>query len=380
MFPKVKIDVTNGNLQQAIAVEDAVPALVATVLTSSLVGKVEQVYSLADAESKGYTATAEPFMHRLLDEYYTVLGGRQRLYVFGIADTMTMTEALTATNQNGVQKLLHTAQGEINLIAIAREPDEEYSAGTGFLDKDVATAVTVSKTLCEAWQADNKPLRIFIEGRVANESADATTYKPNTATNGFAGVVLGGTQNDGSAAVSLVLARAAKYPAHIKIGSGENGALTATQIYIGATKIEDRLDIETLHDNGFLTFMHRDGAAGYYFGRDNMCETGDYRILVHGRIIDKAQRITAQAYLPFVETSIRMADDGTVNASDAAYIEATLDSAIRAAMSEQISNVRVHIPLDQDVINTSTLGVQVKVLPLGYLTWITVTLGLAASL
>ena len=161
MFPKVKIDVTNGNLQQAIAVEDAVPALVATVLTSSLVGKVEQVYSLADAESKGYTATAEPFMHRLLDEYYTELGGRQRLYVFGIADTMTMTEALTATNQNGVQKLLHTAQGEINLIAIAREPDEEYSAGTGFLDKDVATAVTVSKTLCEAWQADNKPLRIF---------------------------------------------------------------------------------------------------------------------------------------------------------------------------------------------------------------------------
>ena len=72
--------------------------------------------------------------------------------------------------------------------------------------------------------------------------------------------------------------------------------------------------------------------------------------------------------------------DGTVNATDAAYIEATLENAVRAAMSEQISGIKVSVPLTQDVINTSTLSVDVKVQPLGYLTWITVTLGLATSL
>ena len=208
----------------------------------------------------------------------------------------------------------------------------------------------------------------------------ANDYSPNEAGNGFAGVVLGGSSTDGSAAVALVLARAAKYAAHVKIGSGENGALTATQIYIGGQRMEERSDMETLHDAGFITFMHRPGAAGYYFGRDNMCENGDFRILAHGRIMDKAQRVAAQAYLPFVETSIRMESDGTINASDAVYISNVLDSAIRSAMGSQISNVEVDVPLTQDIINTSTLQVQVKIQPLGYLTWITVTMGLASQL
>lgn len=378
-YPGISIKVENGNLQQQIAVADAVPALAATVNTAELVGKMQTVYTLADAESKGYTEEAEPFMHGLLEEYYTELGGSQLLYVYGTGEGMTMTEALTATEKDGIARLLKEAGGEINLVAVARKPGEEYDPGTAFLDKDVATAVTVSKTLCEAQQAANTPVRILIEGRVANADI-ANDYSPNEAGNGFAGVVLGGSSTDGSAAVALVLARAAKYAAHVKIGSGENGALTATQIYIGGQRMEERSDMETLHDAGFITFMHRPGAAGYYFGRDNMCENGDFRILAHGRIMDKAQRVAAQAYLPFVETSIRMESDGTINASDAVYISNVLDSAIRSAMGSQISNVEVGVPLTQDIINTSTLQVQVKIQPLGYLTWITVTMGLASQL
>lgn len=378
-FPGISITVENGNLQQQIAVADAVPALVATVDTPDLVGKTVQVYTLADAESKGFTEEAEPFMHRLLEEYYTELGGSQLLYLYGTDKDMTMTEALTSTEADGLVKLLKEAGGDINLVAIARNPGEEYEPGTAFLDKDVATAVTVSKTLCEAQQAANTPVRIFIEGRVANADI-ANDYSPNEAGNGFAGVVLGGSSADGSAAVALVLARAAKYAAHVKIGSGENGALTATQIYIGGQLMEERNDMETLHDAGFITFMHRPGAAGYYFGRDNMCENGDFRILAHGRIMDKAQRVAAQAYLPFIETSIRMESDGTINASDAVYISNVLDSAIRSAMGSQISNVEVDVPLTQDIINTSNLQVQVKIQPLGYLTWISVTMGLASQL
>ena len=212
------------------------------------------------------------------------------------------------------------------------------------------------------------------------DASKTNAYKPNEATNGFAGVVLGGTANDGSAAVSLALARACKYGAHIKLGSGENGALSASQIYIGTDKLEDRVDMETLHDAGFITFMHRPGSAGYFFGVDNMCSKDDFHILVHGRVIDKVQRIAVEAYQPYVENGIRMEQDGSINATEAADIEAALKAAILAAMSEQISQVEVNVPLDQDVINTSSLSVEVKVMPLGYLSWITVNLGLAANL
>lgn len=378
-FPGVNVNVGNGNLLRQIAVLDAVPALMVTVNTAALVAALLEVYSLADAESKGFTEAAEPFAHKLLEEYYNELGGKQRLFLFGMDASMTMAEALTASEANGVSKLLRLGLGDINLVAIARKPAQNYNPGTAFLDADVAAAVTASKSVAEAMQVANKPLRLFIEGRVA-DAGKPNSYKPNEATNGFAGVVLGGTANDGSAAVSLALARACKYGAHTKLGSGENGALSASQIYIGTDKLEDRVDMETLHDAGFITFMHRPGSAGYFFGVDNMCSKDDFHILVHGRVIDKVQRIAVEAYQPYVENGIRMEQDGSINATEAADIEAALKAAILAAMSEQISQVEVNVPLDQDVINTSSLSVEVKVMPLGYLSWITVNLGLAANL
>ena len=380
MFPGVNVNVTNGNLLASIGVLDAVPALIVTVNTSALIAAKTEVYDLADAESKGFTAQAEPFAHKLLDEYYTELAGKQRLIVFGTPDTMTMATALSLNEANGVSKLLREGLGEINLIAIARKPAANYDgAGNGFLDADVSAAVTASKIVAQAMQTANTPVRFFIEGRVANPSV-TNTYKPNEATNGFAGVVLGGTANDGSAAVTVALARACKYGAHVKLGNGANGALSVSQIYIGTDKLEDRVDMETLHDAGFITFHHRPGSAGYFFGVDNMCSKDDYRILVHGRIIDKAQRIAVEAYQPYVEGGIHIEDDGSINATDAKDIEGTLLQALRASMGDQVSNVKVNVPLNQDVVNTSTLNVEVKVLPLGYLTWITVSLGLAANL
>lgn len=251
-FPQVKVNVANGNLMQSVAVLDSVPALMLTVSTEELVAKTQEVYSLADAESKGYTAEAEPFAHHLIEEYYNELGGNQRLFIFGTAASMTMAEALTATEANGVSKLLRDGRGDINLIAIARKPQTGYQPGTAFLDSDVPAAVTACKTVGEAMQTANTPVRFIIEGRVAN-AGKTNDYKPQDATNGYACVLLGGTSPDGSAAVSVLLARACKYGSHIKVGNGQNGVLSVQQVYIGADKYEDRVDMETLHDAGFLT-------------------------------------------------------------------------------------------------------------------------------
>lgn len=378
-FPQVKVNVANGNLMQSVAVLDSVPALMLTVSTEELVAKTQEVYSLADAESKGYTAEAEPFAHRLIGEYYNELGGNQRLFIFGTAASMTMAEALTSTEANGISKLLRDGRGDINLIAIARKPQSGYQPGTAFLDSDVPAAVTACKTVGEAMQTANTPVRFIIEGRVAN-AGKTNDYKPQDATNGYACVLLGGTSPDGSAAVSVLLARACKYGSHIKVGNGQNGVLSVQQVYVGADKYEDRVDMETLHDAGFLTFMHRPGSAGYYFGRDNMCSKDDFRILVHGRVIDKAQRIAAATYAPYIETGITMNADGTINATEAADIEDTLEQAILASMGDQISQAGVYVDLNQDIINTSTINIQLRIMPLGYLTWITVSLGLAATL
>jgi len=376
-FPGVSIEVENGNLQSAVAVLDGVPALVATANTAGLIGTVTAVYSLQDAISKGFTLAAEPFIYGLLKVYYDELGGSQLLYVMGVAETVTMTDVVTSTNASGLVKLLN-AQTAVNLVAIARKPVAGYNAGNAFLDSDVAAAVTASKTLLAARQAKNMPVRLFIEGRVVNENT-ANAYSPNTATNGFASVVLGGTTANGSAAVTLALARAVKYPAHVKLGSGQNGALSVSSIYVGTKSIDLRTDMETLHDAGFLTFHKRPGIAGYFFGRDNMCSIDDFNILVHGRVIDKAQRIAAIATTPYIEDYMRINADGTINENDADYMESLVKTAIMSKMSGQISDVKVVIDTAQNIVENSTLNIQVSVLPLGYLTWINITLGLTTQ-
>lgn len=378
-FPGVTVDVTNGNLAREITVIDGVPALMVTVSTAGLVAATKQVYSLAEAETAGYTEAAEPFAHKLIKEYYDELGGKQLLYVFGTAQSMTMAAAVTATEANGISKLLREGNGKINLVAIARNPASSYQPGTGFLDSDVSAAVTACKSVAQAQQAANTPVRLFIEGRVADASK-SNAYEPKTAGNGFAAVVLGGTANDGSAAVTIALARAVKYAAHVKLGNGENGALSAQQVYIGSDEIEKRSDMETLHDAGYLTFHHRPGVSGYYFGRDNMCSEDDYRILAHGRVTDKAQRVAAAAFVPFIESDIRMEADGSINATDAKYIEDTLSQAELGALSGQVSGVKVDVPLNQNVIETSRVNINLKVQPLGYMTWINITMGLATTI
>jgi hypothetical protein len=379
-YPGVSVEVTNGNLLRNVAVLDGVGGIVATAAVSDNIGAVKTVYSLQDAESKGYTLAAEPFLYGLIESFYRELGGNQKLWIMGVAETVTMADVVTSTNAAGLKKLLLASAGEITRVAIARKPVSGYAPGDHFLDVDVSAAVTASLPLCQAQQQKNEPVRIFIEGRVNVPTASIEQYKPNTANNGYVGVVLGGEKPDGSAAVGLALARACKYPVHVKIGSGQNGNLTALQIYIGDTPMEERPDMEALHDEGFITFQHRPGAAGYYFGVDNMCSADDYRILVHGGVIDKVQRIAAAAYTPYTEDYVRLESDGSISSNDAKHLEDVLKMSVLANMGEQLSAVEVVIDPVQDIVNTSTLRVQVRVLPLGYLTWITVELGLTAQI
>lgn len=379
MFPSVNVNVSNGNLLRDIQILDGVGSLMATAITEDNIGKIQKVYSYEDAIAKGLSVAAEPFISGLIEQYYTELGGNQQLYVFGVPESMTMAQMVNSTNADGLKKLLAYAEGEITMCAIARKPPVAYDGGIGFLDTDVQAAVLASKPLAQFWQSKNKPFRLLIEGRIADETAE-NAFHPNTASNGFAGVVLGNTSAGSSAAVGLALARACKYAAHIKLGSGQNGALTPSEIYIGSKPYKERLDIENLHDQGFITFQKRDGSAGFFFGRDNMASADDYSILVHGRVIDKAQRIVAAAYSSYIETDVDVQADGSISDIDSAHLEAVLMQAIKANMGGQISQAQVIIPSQTGIVNTSTLNVKVAIMPKGYLTWIVVDLGLTAQI
>ena len=331
--PNVTANVTSGNLQRQVLITDGVAGIVGTAKVVGNIGKVSTVYSLKDAETKGYTAVAEPYLHRHISEFYNELGGSQELWILGTEDTMTMESACTSTNANGVKKLLTISKGRVNLVGVSRNPAVSYDPGTGFLDEDVENALTTSKVLAQNQQAINRPVRILIEGRV-NDLSVNPIFEPKTAENTYSGVVLGGTLDDGSASIGVALGRAVKYSAHVKLGDGMNGTLSITTAYIGNKSIDefDPVELDNFTNAGYIHYHTREGISGYFFSVDKMAGNDDFKILVLGRLIDKAQRIATSTTTPFLESNVRITPEGKINDADAIYLEQVIKNQLIAQL------------------------------------------------
>lgn len=376
-LPKVTVGFSNGNLLKDIAAIDGIAGLLVTVDTVGYIGVVKTVYSLADAVSQGFTEADEPFAYKHISEFYAEVGGNQKLYIMGTAETMSMAQALDHSDVDAGIKLCQAAQGEIRLLGVMRKPDAGYDAGNAFFDADVEAAVIAGKAFAAAELVAQRPLRILIEGRV-NDEASADVFQPKTSAAGACGVVLGGSVNDGTASVGLALGRLCKYPAEVKIGKVANGPLTLTAAYIGTKLVKDVAALDTLHGNGCISFMQHPQKAGYYFGVDRMASTDDYKLLAYGRVVDKAAVIAFGTYVEDLEGEVELVD-GKISDEDAKHLEGRLEQQINVLMANQISAVSVYVNPDQNIITTSTLNVVVRILPKGYTTYITVDLGLRAS-
>lgn len=378
-LPKVTLSYANGNLLKDIAAVDGIAALMGTGSTPGLLGLHKVVYNLDDAIEQGFTEAAEPDMYRHLAEFYGEVGGNQELHIMIVADTMTMDSMLDNNNASGAKKLLSDAGGVCRLLGVFHHPAGGYNGGADFIDSQVGDAITNALTFAQARLAELNPLRILIEGRVENPAA-ANTLTPNTSDNGFAGVVLGGTLNDGSASVGLALGRAVKYGAEIKIGKVANGPLSVDDIYIGDDLLKDVVNLTTLHDAGFISFMTHPQKAGFYFGIDHMCSTDDYRLLAYGRVIDKAAVIAAATYVDEVENEVDVDDDGKLASYVITHLQESIKQQINAAMGNQISgDPSVVIAPDQDIIGTSKTTIKLRIRPKGYNSYIDVELGLTAT-
>lgn len=377
-LPKVTILFSDGNLLKDIDAIDGIAGMVGTVETPGLIGVPKVVYNLLDAVDKGFTEDDEPTFYRHLREFYAELAGNQELWVMGVENTMTMAQMLDKDNADSAKVLLAAAKNKVRLLGVFRTPNGGYDPGTDFYDADVQAALTKSITFGQDQNTKYSYLRTLIEGRIVDEES-LEIITPKETESDYAGLVVGGSLNDGSASVGAALGRAVKYGAEIKIGKVANGPLQISQVYIGATKLEEFLALDTLHGTGVITFMNHPTKAGNYFTIDRMANTGDYRYLAHGRIIDKAAVIAVATYVDELESEVDVID-GKISPVDLAHLEGRITQQIEFAMGNQISKggIIVYINPAQDIINTSKITIKLRIRPKGYLSFIDVDLGLTA--
>lgn len=373
-LPVVSVNFSNNNLSSQVAVIDGQAAKIGSALTAANYGKVYIVNSVADAEAQGITTQLEPEAYRQVTEFYGELAGTQELFLMLVDPALTMAAMLNSTDPTSANKLIQAGAGKIAYLGVFKTG---AIAGAEFMDTDVAAAVLAADAFVTAWNAKGYFFRVLIQGCI-NDETSATIYQPKTSDNGFAGVVLPSTLPNKRASVGLALGRKVKYACHIKMGKGANGPISQPNLYIGTKPIDTMQNLDSLAGDGYIIAYRKPGKAGYYWGIDNMASTDDYRLLVYGAVIDAAARVAFTYYTDWLESECDVDAAGKLLDEDAQHLADNIVAQIKSNLGDRISDVQVNVDRGQVIVPGNALNVQVRVIPKGYFTFITVDLGLTA--
>lgn len=404
MLPYVKIDFANGAIGASEPMDDGVTGLVCTAaaVTQTVNGKTENVFALNtpylitkldELVSKGITSDssdANATLYKAVKEFYDEAPDGSKLWIMGVADTVTIADIVDKTKDNA-KKLLVAANGTIRTLAVKIKDKSAYTPTvTTGIDGAVRTAITNAQSLAE-WATATlfAPVMVLLEGRHYTGNAETLVSNPiNTGNDNRVGVVIGDTVADSKgAAVGLLAGRIASIPVQRSIARVRTGSITATMMYIGSVAAELG-NPGTINDCGFICPRTFVGKAGYYWSDDKLAAeaSDDYSLIPRRRVADKAYRITYSTLINEVAEEISVTDDGKISAPVVKAIQTAVESAIVNNMTSRgnLGNdpsdpndmgVECYINPDQNIVATSRLDVQLRIKPHGYSKYIEVSLG-----
>lgn len=404
MLPYVKIDFANGAIGASEPMDDGVTGLVCTAaaVTQTVNGKTENVFALNtpylitkldELVSKGITSDssdANATLYKAVKEFYDEAPDGSKLWIMGVADTVTIADIVDKTKDNA-KKLLVAANGTIRTLAVKIKDKSAYTPTvTTGIDGAVRTAITNAQSLAE-WATATlfAPVMVLLEGRHYTGNAETLVSNPiNTGNDNRVGVVIGDTVADSKgAAVGLLAGRIASIPVQRSIARVRTGSITSTMMYIGSVAAELG-NPGTINDCGFICPRTFVGKAGYYWSDDKLAAeaSDDYSLIPRRRVADKAYRITYSTLINEVAEEISVTDDGKISAPVVKAIQTAVESAIVNNMTSRgnLGNdpsdpndmgVECYINPDQNIVATSRLDVQLRIKPHGYSKYIEVSLG-----
>tara|TARA_B100000965_G_scaffold390292_1_gene396961 strand:+ start:528 stop:1766 length:1239 start_codon:yes stop_codon:yes gene_type:complete len=386
-FPKVEIQVQNGQLGQTEGTEDSVAGLVCTgvaIVDKIAINEPKQIFGVKDAEALGFSDAVNPEMYAQIVDFYSQAGEGAELWILIQSEATLMASILDVNNANATV-LLDAAQGRIRILGITRKADGAYApVYADGIDPDVITSIDKAQELAEAYAAAYKPLRVVIGGRdyqgVIADLADLTERDDNRVA-----VLLAG-KGEGSleACVGLALGRLAAIPVQRKIARVKDGDLGLVSAYLsdGVTTIDElsEAQLEAIHNKGYIVLRKYFGRNGYFF-TDDPTATGaddDYNTISRGRVIDKAISLAYTTYVNELQDDVELDPaTGRLEAGVIKSYQALIKRAIEQNMlaDGEISSVSVVIDPLQDVLTSNKVEVTVNILPKGYSSVIVVKLG-----
>ncbi|ASZ14873.1 hypothetical protein KTO58_19765 [Chitinophaga pendula] len=395
MLPRIKIIYENGAIGAAVPSPDGLLGIVCTAVAVPDKFSLVTPYLLRSFDGLsllGITVANNPALHKLLREFYAEAGDGTEVWIYGVPNTVNMTDMLDVTKANA-RALMEAARGNLRGLIVSYLPAEGYTPViVDGLDGDVYTAMAKGQELAK-WSAETKyaPVFVIIEGRGYSGSVIALKDL-STAANNSVGILIGDTvKNSGGAAMGLLAGRIAKVPVHRNIGRVRDGAIATTTAFIKDTIVE-LADIESIHNKGYITLRSYAGRSGYFFTDDPLATgpTDDYKYLARRRTIDKAYRIAYDTLLEELLSEIPVTDSGQLQPIIVKTWQGRVERAIATAMtangelSADVTDpndrgVICVIDEQQNVVSTSRIVVQLRVRPFGYARYVDVLLGFTTT-
>jgi len=391
MLPRIKIYFENGNLGLVAPSDDrlyGICATAATVASTFALNTGYKISGMAGLALLGVTSANNASFYKIISEFYAQAGDGVDLYIMGVADTVKLSDMVDITNATGAKKIADLANGKLRGIFISRTPAGGYTPViTNGMDADVALARQKGQEFAENYTVSKyAPMFIAIEGYaysgVAADLKDLTTESYNRVC-----VMIGDTVSASkNAAIGILAGRLAVCPVQRNIGRVKDGPLYPISAFINTTPVE-LADISGIHDKGYITFRTFINQSGYYFNDDFMAAlpTDDYCHLTARRTIDKAYRIAYTTMLQKVLDEVQINEDGTLPAgvvkawqSDVERdisIQMTANGELSGDVTKGDNGVKCFIDVNQNLVQTSQLKIQIRVRPFGYPRYIDVYLG-----
>lgn len=382
-LPKVKINLVNGNLGQTSITDDGIAGMILTgkAVDGTLeLNKHYQLSSTRDLKGLGITEENNPLAFKEIRAFYAQTGEGAELHFLMVSEATTLTAMCDPADGSPLRKLIDAAAGRIRLVGINKLTPAEYEADTTQgIDADAITAAANAQQVAESYANQIRPFRLLLPAPAWTGTTE-NLYKPAESSYNRVAFILasdGAIAGEYSAAVGMILGRAALMEPQQSIGRVKSGAIASTGYFTsGDHYLEKSGMAESLNDAGYILFIGLTAKNGCYLNGDPMAApaSDDYNQLHLGRIIDKAMIIAYTTYITEILENIAVDEDGTLPSGACKSFEGMIENAVNSEMGSQISSFSAYVNPDQNILSTGKLEIDCKLVPMGVLREITVNL------
>ncbi len=380
--PNVKITLSNGNLGRSAVSDDGVAGLVLTgvaVEGGLVLNKHYQLSGTADLEALKIDADNNPLAHKEIVAFYAQTGDGAELHLLVVSEATTLTQMCDTVAGSPLRKLIDAGQGRIRLVGVNKIAPAEYDADTTQgIDKDAITAAEKAQVVIENYAEKVMPFRLLMPAPAFDAECEALFQPREASQNGVGFVLASDDAKAHTAAIGLVLGRAATLSVHQSLGRVKSGAV-GTDIYLtdGATYRDADGLADRLHDAGYIIPIAYPRKNGAYLNGDPTAApaTDDYSQLRYGRVIDKARIIVYSTLIDEILDNVDAESDGYLSAGQCISYASMIENAVMSQMSSEIESFTCTISREQNILTSEHIEVEAQIQPKGVVSTFDVTLG-----